>query len=265
MSRKKMEEKIVEKSNLQQLKGYVRNIEDNLIDGVDLSLFHNDLMQGSGNELISKFNAVFSSSALAVNNFAIVKKHKDIFSFLGYSGFTEATFERQFKTGLKGTPPNIDFVIENDEVIIAFESKYLELLNEKEVQFKESYNADNLDYLNKFWLDSIKSINGTKLNLDTAQLIKHSIGLLNYQSKIANGKSKKIILVYIYWTPNNFENFPIYKKHSDEISEFANSLKNQHEIEFKSITYNEFWNLYNEPSMFKEHFDKLKNRYSIDI
>ena len=136
-TRKQFEKEIIKKSDVHNTNGYVRNNEDNLIDGVSLDLFHNDLMQGSGNELISKFNALYSSSALAVNNFAIVKKALKGFSFLGYTGFTNSTFERQFKTGLTGTPPNLDFVIENDEVVIAFESTYLVLLDTKEVNFKE--------------------------------------------------------------------------------------------------------------------------------
>jgi len=263
--RKKIEKEIVKKSNLQHTKGYVLNNEDNLIDGVNLDLFHNDLMQGSGNELISKFNALFSSSALAVNNFAIVKKHKEIFSFLGYSGFTGATFERQFNTGLKGTPPNLDFVLENDEIIIAFESKYLELLDEKETKFKSSYNQNNLNYLDNFWFDLINKYNERKLNLDVAQLIKHSIGLINYRLKLSMTKNKKVILVYIYWTPNNLKKFEVYNKHSKEISALSELLKKQSDIDFITMSYNDFWDIYYEQSIFKEHFDKLKSRYSIDI
>jgi hypothetical protein len=263
--REKIEREIVNKSSIQNTKGYVVNNEDNLIDGINLNLFQKDLMQGSGNELISKFNALFSSSALAVNNFAIIKRHKDIFSFLGHSGFKDATFERQFSTGLRGTPPNLDFVIENDEVIIAFESKYLELLDEKETKFKSSYNKDNLNYLDKFWFELIDKYNNQKLNLDVAQLIKHSIGLKNYQFNLPKNKKKRVILVYIYWTPNNLNKFEVYNKHSNEISIFSELLKKQSDLDFITMSYNDFWDIYNEPSIFKEHFDKLKNRYSIDV
>lgn len=262
--RKKIEKVIVEKSRIPHTNGYVLNNRDNLINGVDLNLFQNDLIQGNGNELVNKFKALFSSSALVVNNFAIVKKHKNIFTFLGYSGFTDASFERQFITGLKGTPPNLDFVIENDEVIIAFESKYLELLNQKKAKFKSSYNKDNLIYLGNFWFDLMNKYNERKLNLDVAQLIKHSIGLTNYRLNFSNSKNKKVILIYIYWTPNNLANFEVYNKHSEEIRKFSKLLSEQTDIEFKTMSYNEFWEIFTETSIFKDHFDKLKSRYSID-
>jgi len=264
-TRKQFEKKIIKKSDRQNTKGYVLNNEDNLIDGISLDLFHNDLMQGSGNELISKFNALYSSSALAVNNFAIVKKHLKDFSFLGYSGFKNSSFERQFKTGLMGTPPNLDFVLENEEIVIAFESKYLELLDLKEVKFKESYSKNNLRYLDNFWFELIDRYKGEKLFLDIAQLIKHAIGLTNYRLNLSPTKTQKVILVYIFWTPNNADKFVEYNQHSKELNTFTSFFKNQTDIEFKSMTYNRFWNYFYEHPIFKEHFDRLKRRYNIDM
>lgn len=264
-TRKQFEKEIIIKSDRHNTKGYVLNNEDNLIDGVSLDLFYDDLMQGSGNELISKFNALYSSSALAVNNFAIVKNHLKHFSFLGYSGFKASNFERQFKTGLLGTPPNLDFVLENEEVVIAFESKYLELLDKKEVKFKESYNKSKLKYLNNFWFELIDRYIGKELYLDVAQLIKHAIGLTNYRLNLSPTKTQKVILVYIFWTPNNLDKFVEYNQHSKELSAFTDVIQNQSDIEFNSMTYNQFWSFFNESPLFKEHFDKLKSRYSIDI
>jgi hypothetical protein len=264
-TRKQFEKIIIEGSDKHHSKGYVLNNEDNLIDGISLDLFHNDLMQGSGNELVSKFNALYSSSALAVNNFAIVKKHLKDFKFMEYSDFEHATFERQFKTGLSGTPPNLDFVLENDDVVIAFESKYLEVLNKKEVLFKDSYNNNNLPYLDDFWFKKIKSYTGEKLYLDVAQLIKHAIGLTNYRSNLSKIKNQRVILVYIYWTPNNSDNFNEYVQHSRELVKFNDTINNQTDIEFISMTYNQFWNSFNDSPLFKEHFDKIKTRYDIKI
>ena len=54
-------------------KGYVREPSQNLIEGVRLVEFEADLKQGDGNELVGKFRAAHSSSALAVNVFAPFK------------------------------------------------------------------------------------------------------------------------------------------------------------------------------------------------
>jgi hypothetical protein len=50
--------------------GYVQTVEQNLVGGVRLLDFESDLRQGDGNELETKFRAVHSSAALAVNTFA---------------------------------------------------------------------------------------------------------------------------------------------------------------------------------------------------
>ncbi len=264
-TRKLFEKVIVKKSDRPNKNGYVLNNSDNLTNGIHIELFRDDLMQGSGNELISKFNAIYSSSALAVNNFAIVKKLLKDFSFLGYSNFINANFERQFKTGLRGTPPNLDFALENNDTLIAFESKYLELLDKKKVTFKDSYNRSNLKYLNDFWFTLIDHYVDSELYLDVAQLIKHSIGLINYKMQSSKNAAKKVILIYIYWTPSNYDKFPVYIEHSKELIKFTDTLTKQTDLEFKSMSYKQFWDTYCDSSIFSEHFDNLEKRYNIEI
>lgn len=265
-TRKNIEKTIIAQSTITNTNGYVSSNKDNLIDGVDEDLFHNDLSKGSGNELASKFNALYSSAALAVNNFAIVKKNRKDFCFNNYKSFQKAEFERKFPTGLKGTPPNLDFALENDEVLIAFESKYLELLDAKIVQFKDAYCEENLKYLNAFWFKLIEKYKDKekKLQLDVAQLIKHSIGLINYNS---SEPKKKIILVYIYWIPKNIDQLQLeeYTEHSKELLGFSRELKNQKDIEFISLSYSQFWDKYKNDEQFNNHFNKVKERYDIEI
>jgi hypothetical protein len=261
-TRKLFEHVITKKSDKPNKNGYVLNNSDNLLNGLSLDLFQDDLMQGSGNELKSKFNAVFSSSALGVNNFAIVKQELDKFEFLGESNFTKAQFERQFSTGLGGAPPNLDFTIENDKTIIAFESKYLEPLERTEVKFTESYNKENLNYLDSFWFDLMNKYRNDKLYLDIAQLIKHSIGLINYKK---TRPIQKMILVYIYWTPKNYKEYIEYIDHQKELNEFTDALKQQNDIEFISMTYRHFWTENSKTKELKDHFDKVKKRYDLEI
>lgn len=264
-TREQFEKEIIKHSDRHNENGYVINNEDNLIDGVTIDLFYDDLLHGNGNELVSKFKALYSSSALAVNNFAIVKKNKNFFSFQGFTGFEKAQFERKFETGLPGMSPNIDFVLENENVVIAFESKYLEPLDLIEAKFKDSYIKSNLSYLDNIWFDLIEEYKGRELYLDVAQLIKHSIGLTKYNKSLFPSKTKKVILVYIFWAPNNSAKFAEYEKHSKELDVLSKSLGNQADIEFVSMTYNQFWGLYEESPIFKTHFERLETRYGMDI
>lgn len=261
-TRKKFEEIITKRCGKPHINGYFLNNSDNLIKGIDLDLFQHDLMQGGGNELKSKFNAVYSSSALAVNNFAIVKFHLDKFEFLGKSHFKEGRFERQFKTGLSGTPPNLDFTIENKNTIIAFESKYLEPLKKTKAEFAKSYKKEKLNYLDDLWFELIDKYQVKSSYLDVAQLIKHSIGLINHKRLFP--EIKKIILVYIYWTPDNFKDFEEYNQHEKELNEFKKEIGKSKDLEFESLTYNQFWDMYNN-TIFQEHFEKMRNRYKMKI
>ncbi len=260
-TRKEFEKAIISYCVKPNIKGYFLNNSENLIDGINEDLYQEDLMSGSGNELKSKFNAIFSSSALAVNNFAIVKKHLTDFKFLNYSDFNDARFERQFKTELAGTPPNLDFTIENKETIIAFESKYLETLNKKKAKFADSYNKENLDYLDEYWFNLIEKYKTYNSNLDVAQLIKHSIGLLNHRRK---NPQQNVILVYLYWTPDNFSEIPNFIQHQENLDEFKKDLEKIKDFKFISLTYNDFWKLYDDDSIFNEHFDKMRNRYKLN-
>lgn len=240
-TRKLFEKTIIIKTNIPNQKGYVLDNSENLLTGIDKYLFFIDIIEGSGNELKGKFNAIYSSCALAVNNFSFIKKHLSDFIFYNYSGFTQANFERQFKTGLGGTPPNLDFVLENNETVVAFESKYLEPLRETKVEFSDSYKEEKLCYLDKFWFDLISEYKGKKLHLDVAQLIKHSIGLINYK-RFSN---KNVVLVYIYWIPDNYERYAEYSKHTDQLTKFSQELSKCPNIKFMHLSYNEFWDQYN--------------------
>ena len=264
MTRKYFESCIIKQSLIRNVNGYVSTIPDNLVEGITTDLFYADLIQGSGTELKSKFNALYSSSALAVNNFSIIKKYLTSFKFLDKTNFKECAFERKFITGLGGTPPNLDFIVESNTDLIAFESKYLEFLNKKEVKFADSYNIKRLNYLNEFWFQLIENYRGVKLHLDVAQLIKHCIGLINY-TKQADNSHKNITLVYIYWTPTNADDFVAFKSHLDELVLFTNKLKKQSEIRFESITYQDFWNHYKTDEIYNDHFEKLNQRYNLKI
>ena len=90
-----------------------------------------------------KFNAIHSSSALAVNNFAPFKEQFDSLSFMNYSNFIEASFEKKLPTGI--STPNLDFYLETKFEIIGIEAKFTEHLSKKLPNYKE--NLTQLGYL----------------------------------------------------------------------------------------------------------------------
>ena len=88
--------------------GYVEDLADNLVPGVERPQFETE---GDGNELGGKIRAARSSAALAVNAFARFKDAPGALILAGMSGFVGLRFEAKLPTGLRGgRVPNLDLL-----------------------------------------------------------------------------------------------------------------------------------------------------------
>jgi hypothetical protein len=257
-TKEKLYKIIIEKSKIQNINGYVNKFTDNLINGVEEKYFVNDLKNGSGNELDEKFRALWSSSALVVNNFVPFVKNIDKITF-DNKVFENAGFERKFPTSLGGTPPNIDYFMEKSDLLIGFESKYSEILSETTSEFSEKYFA--LKFLNAEFIKLMKKYNNKCGYLHIAQLLKHSIGLINY--KIKTGKN--IILYYVYWTPLNWNDFYEYNEHENELNIFFDEINSTNQIIFRRIKYIDFWKIYENEKNLRNYIENIRNRYELKI
>ena len=106
--------------------GYVATLENNLVEGVELSSFEADLRQGGGNELKKKFRAVHSSAALAANTFAPFKANRQALRLVGIGAFDTIKLEGKCPHGVSKSAPNLDALAEGSEGVVAI--KYFKLL-----------------------------------------------------------------------------------------------------------------------------------------
>lgn len=240
--------------------GYLSDIKANLIPNVTISDFKADLNSGSGNELKNKFKAIHSSSALAINHFGYFKRNIEELELLSIGEFSKICFEKKLPTGLKGTPPNLDLYIENSNYLIGIESKYLEYLHSKKMEFSQSYQKRNLPYLNDIWFNLISKYQGQTMNLDVAQLIKHSIGL--FKSSIESGLQP--CLFYLFWEPENYDENPLFAMHRQELMAFSKEIS-QTEINFKWQSYPELWSDWDGKANLVNLSRNLRARYSLRI
>ena len=263
---KHAKEKLIERfkncsTNKVDGKGYVFQPEHNLIPGLTMEQFNDDLREGSGDELRKKFRAIHSSSALAVNTFARWKKDPRTLSLCGVHGFNNIQFEKKCPTGLGGTPPNLDLLAEADQVIIALESKLLEYLNPKKPTFTSSYSRTQLPHAEDKWWDLLEEMRGSEpLYLDIAQLIKHYLGLVNQPGY----RRRKIILLYLFWEPENRKEFDIFKKHREQIAWFADQVENT-AVTFSSRSYPELWKEWESENALADHLAHLRKRYCVTL
>jgi len=259
-------------------KGYLSIAEDNLVTNFsNWTEIKKEFEAGQGGELNPnnngeiKFAAIHSSSALCVNNFAEFKLKLANFSFYNYSNFISACFEKKLTTGI--STPNLDFYLETSNEIIGFESKFTEILKKKKPNLNNNLDKyrqrEELNYLPKEFTNLIEeyALNNNEMHLDVAQLLKHSIGLINRSrgniSHEKNPRTMKPVLVYIYWRPKNFFDFSIYDDHKKEIEAFEGKIKKF--LDFIPISYPEFWQMYDADKIFANHINKVKNRYYQDI
>jgi hypothetical protein len=246
------------------------NPKDNLLNKnlSNWEKIREELNEGAGNELTAKFCAIHSSSALCVNNFAPFEEQLKEFYFLGCSNFNEATFEKKQPTRLGGTPPHLDFYLENENTIIGIESKFTEYFTKKSPNYENNLgkyldNKTLLEYLPDGFNDEIIKNYATKdlekKYLDIAQLIKHTIGLIN------NNKCKKRLkLVYIYWQPLNFDKYDECIQHNQEIISFKSKI-DKFIDDFVPMSYNDFWSEFENNKLFKNHIEKMRERYCFNL
>jgi len=184
-------------------KGYVDRLDSNLFQPLSKTI-RESLLSGAGSELegkggaAPKFNALHSSSALAVNMFAYweARDSRPLTEALGIepaSGPPE--FEKTFKTGLSGTPPHLDVVLpQGDDRIFAIESKYTEWLSPKsslKPVFREAYLSDEANLWAGVGLPGCQRLAQDMqdqktffMHLDAAQLLKHALGLAKQKGAI---------------------------------------------------------------------------------
>jgi hypothetical protein len=246
-------------------KGYTRTNEENLLEMYsNWDEIKKELTEGDGNELKRKFRAVHSSSALCVNNFALVKQHKNNVSLFGETGFSEAVFEKKFPTFLR-TPVNLDFYLENNNSRIGIESKFTETLRPallKDKNLKSYINHKKLPKeLQRKFNDFIECYLSCKKKkyLDAAQLIEHLIALSLYAVENP-GKTTK--LVYLYWLPFNYGDFKAYEEHFRELFIFAvHPEAFKLPLTFEAYSYPELWDMMEKNEVLSDILKKIRARY----
>jgi len=251
---------------------YVRVPENNIAPGVELSDLRADFAGADGGELVSsggrpeKLCAVHSSAALAVNTFAPYRTAPGTLSLLGRSGFTLVRFEKKLRTGLGGTPPNLDLYAVGDEAILAVEGKFTEMLSPKTANFSESYAQVVDELADDRWAEMYHSLCAEPKryrHLDAAQLVKHYLGI---RHGLADEPVPKL-LVYLFWEPVNWNTIPEFARHRSEALSFSMAVAGG-EVEFTAMSYLELWELWKDEGVWEgdeARLEYLRARYLMEL
>jgi hypothetical protein len=225
---------------------YCLNLEDNLFQPLS-ACSRADFEEGDGAELgqagkRGKLQALHSSSALACNVFDYWRG-RDLGPIGQALGIQDRPcslrLEGRFRTGLRGTPPNLDVVFAGIKgSITGVESKFTEAYSPSKSrnQFKDKYFPGESSLWGQLrGLPSAQALAErlharqlTFTYLEAGQLLKHSLGLA------ATGTNWN--LIYLWYDPGGEE----AKAHAGEVATFIDSL-GQDSRHFSAITYQEFF------------------------
>jgi hypothetical protein len=243
--------------------GYLETFHQNLLPGVATEDFESDLRAGDGNELDTKFRAVHSSSALAVNCFGPFRTRLADLQMPHTETIDHLQFERKCPTGLRGgRAPNLDVLLSGSNGIVAIESKLTEYLGRHRTEFSPAYAEQICDerreqaYFQEML--HLERNPGRYAWLDAAQLIKHAFGLAH------TFRDTPVTLLYLYWEPGNPTCNPIFGEHRKEISAFGSRVAKS-SPRFAALSYAELWSRWRvaAPNWLSQHLDNLEARYRV--
>ncbi len=255
--------------------GYAERFEDALLEGVSpatTAAIEADLAGKGGSELVprsnapAKFHAAHSSAALAANVFGpFLREHDDGVPFGGET-FTGSThLEVRCPTGLGGTPPTLDCVVDGPAVL-AVESKLTETFDAHHARFSDAYERA-MASAEPGWLAEYERLlaDPTRYRrLDAAQLIKHYLGLRTTFPK------RPVTLAYLYWEPSNAAAVAAAAIHAAEVAEFTarvNEARTPH-VRFVASSYARLWDDWaaeERPAWLRAHAVALRRRYDVAL
>jgi len=241
-------------------KGRTAQAKDNFLPGVDEKAMEAQHKGKAGTEWPSRICSIRSSAALVANTFGRWIHEPQKVTVCGFSEFDSFTLERECSSGLGGTKPHLDVVLESKTVVLGIESKLLEPLEKGSPAFSSSYAKDRLKRCEDNWWQLLEEWRlGAPCYFDAPQIIKHYLGLRNtFQD------DRKVHLLYLYWEPQNHQEFPEFQLHAQQLREFAGRVANS-AVTFHFMTHSDLWNEWLKNDGLREYTQKLIERYGVMI
>jgi hypothetical protein len=219
--------------------GYAESLNANLCSALSTAT-RRDFGRGSGSELTRKMRAPHSSSALVCNVFEHWRTHDPVplqQALRLPEAIVALNFEVQCRTGLRGTPPNLDLVLTlANGRVAAFESKFLEPYSTRSAAtpLEAPYLPGGCGLWSRRGLSACQAlaeslrIESPFSVLDVKQLLKHALGL-------AREFGNCFSLGYLWYELDA----PLGNRHSDEISRFSERVGS--ELGFVAMSYQELF------------------------
>ena len=192
----------------------------------------------------TRLRSPHSAAALAINTFLPWQRAPDQLPLAGWTGFDAVQFEVRCPTGLRGTPPHLDFVALRGEVAVAVTVRCTEYLSRRRTAVAPSYDrllaaTPGLDPW-RWQLERLRHEPNRHRHLDLGALVKFALAL---------GRTfpeRPTTLLYLYWEPINAEEFDEFCHHRQEAAELAAAVR-EARVAFDAQSFDAIWRQWAEP------------------
>jgi hypothetical protein len=204
-----------------------------------------------------------SSGCLAANVFGPWLSVDEPVPFHEESFAGETHLEVKCSSGLPGTPPTLDCVVDGPRVL-AVESKCTETFAPHHADFKPAYRDVVAALADETWRAEYERLAEDPRRyrfLDAAQLVKHYLGL---RRRFAD---RPITLAYLYWQPSNATDIAPCMIHAAELAEFSQRVGDPG-VRFVGMSYAQLWDDWagdGRPVWLREHVAALRQRYDVAV
>lgn len=250
----------------------VPSIEQNLIEGVDPSMFGADYRAGGGDELEVEMLQPHSSPALAVNTFARWRHDASTLSLGGHKGYTAVKFEEPCSTGLPGPPAFFDFFARGEDLVRGVEIKSLEYLRSPSEAYYQGFRDTLAEALRDIpddrkddpWYSEASRLKQNPQRyrvLFAEQLFKQFIGITHAYP------NNRCSLDYLFWEPTNWSDLDRFRAHREELEAFSGVVEGS-AVSFRYQSFAELWTEWSgdeEPEWLQDHVTRLEARYNVAI
>jgi hypothetical protein len=239
------------------LDGRLREWRDALVPGLDQSL----LSQCAGSDL-SRLRQPESSAALAINSFLNWTRCPGQLQLAGHKGFRELRFEARCPTGVRGTPPQLDFIALGDDTVVAVATRCLEYLGRRHGKLSAGYDrlqpASGLEPWTELvarWRREPRAFH----HVDLPALIKHALGLGR------TFPNRTIRLHYLFWEPLGADEADPFRRHRLELDRLAQEVASS-SVALTAQTFHDLWQGWEErghPDWLRGIVARLRSRYDV--
>jgi hypothetical protein len=238
--------------------GRIRRAADLLIEGVEQDALPNSLDR-------TRLNAPQSATALTINSFLPWLREAKLLPLVGRLGFDAIQFEVRCPTGLRGTPPHLDFLGLRDDHAVAVTVRCTEYLSRRKSVVATSYDRflDQTPGLQP-WLEQLQRWRARTIayrHVDLGALTKYALAI---------GRTfpdRRATLLYLYWEPTDADAFAEFRRHRAELAALTGAL-GEARVAFAAQSFAELWQDWAaraQPGWLKNHVDRLRARYAVAL